>query len=168
MSHEDKVVLRVNRAFIPNVNLVTRNYYFFHLFCPYVKHFKKKEKKKESQHEQTTYLASSWCQEIARNWRRMQYPMQKMPQMTQNKCKQRTLLTLVLSSPKMNAFQIIWKNEIVLKHSLLIYSILWQFLCPEAERCGSIVAPFLNLKLFSIPVICSGHWMEDFPMLRTQ
>jgi len=48
MSHEDKVVLRVNRAFIPNVNLVTRNYYFFHLFCPYVKHLKKeKEKKRE-------------------------------------------------------------------------------------------------------------------------
>lgn len=78
----------------------------------------------------------------------MQYPMQKMPQMTQNKCKQRTLLTLVLSSPKMNAFQIIWKNEIVLKCSLLIYSILWQFLCPEAERCGSIVAPFLSFKTF--------------------
>ena len=59
--------------------MVTRNYYFFHLFCPYVKHFKKKKQTtKKHQHEQTTYLASSWCQEISKNQQRMQSPIQKM------------------------------------------------------------------------------------------
>jgi len=36
ISHEGEIVLGVNTAFVPNVNVVTRNYYFFHLFCPYV------------------------------------------------------------------------------------------------------------------------------------
>lgn len=49
------------------------------------------------------------------------------------------LLTLCPLDTSISAFQKILKNEIVfvLKHSLLIYSGLWQFLCHEGSFAAS-------------------------------
>lgn len=55
--------------------MVTRNYYFFHLCCPYVKHFKKPHQKNPNM-SKPHILASSWCQDISKNQQRMQNPIQ--------------------------------------------------------------------------------------------
>lgn len=162
MSHEDKVVLRVNTSFIPNVNPVTRNYYFFHLFCPYVKHFKKRKKKKPAwaNHISGILMMSGVLQKSTENAvpnsENVPFSQFISTYLMYKKKKQKTT-PIAHTLPIRHLDQCIsedLKNEIVfvLKRSLLIYSGLWQFLCHEGsfaasrERWGTVFAPSLSFK----------------------